>query len=1524
MKNGRVASGGNRGRGTRVLSGLAATLMLVVLGLAGPATVAGAAGGVPDAPTGLAPNAVTAGPNPTLTWDAVPGAASYKVTYPNSSGSNQTSTVYAPSYSPTSDFPTGSVTWSVTAYNSANQPSTASTATFINSAFATPNLSCPSNPVHYPAQAPTFTWSSIPGIKTYTLLVSTSSTFVPASTKTYKTQATSYTLNAGQADNQVYYAQLSGTSTGGKNTLPSTSCSYKVVWNKSGSNLNDATPVLLSPSNGASVRDVVLQWRPMAGAARYEVEVSPNGDWANNLLYDIVTDSTTWSPAKTLNNASYFWRVRGTDNAGNNSQWSDSSGSAWQFNVVPLAAPQLISPYANPTSPTVKNANFKLSWTPVPGAGAYEIQVSDNVGFAGVGTSQSCFTTHTDWSPYTYETPPGTEPGPASQCPLNQLNQSTLTGATTLYWHVRAIDNYTQGETADPWSTSAFTQTNKPPSNVAFISVWSTTGRFFFNSDAPSQVSPPNGASVPQPTMSWTAVDGAEYYEVRYTANPWGWDSGTSTCTAPTGTGSSYVRKTMAHSYTPNLASYPRISTHPQCPVNVTWSVDAVDHSIRTSPLPYASAFKWTGFATQPGTPSSTVTIASPSPSDGASVRGVPTFAWNPVKGADHYQLLWFDNPLGSVFQTMSDYNLDGTTWDAINETFTPVQQLPVESGAWQVVALDSSNTVIATSARQGLTVLPPLPVTITGYSTNNANGSTTTYGNGSTIGSTPLITWAQNADVSYYRVFIAIDPDFTNVLRVFKTEQNSIRPIESLPDNQAGQSYYVFVQPVIDDWLGGTNSTGTIRGEYNSTVIAAQRWSFQKQSPSVTGLKVVAHASETATASPGSTNACDDGTNVTTFSDAPTFCWNANSSTPYHSADIGPMSYHIQVATDALFTNLIDEAWVDQASYTPYQANYNNYSPGSTATSVHDRTYPDGPIYWRVQTIDASKRALTYSATGSYTKNSDAPTITGPSDGATVSSTPSLTWTARSYFAQYNVQVFKNGDSAFSDANKIFDQNTDLSSITPSSNNSLTNGNSLPAGNYVWRIRGIDAGGNSGAWSYKNPATNTPYGFTVQPVVPTLQQPTNASVHTTFGDFVFNWTPVPGAVTYRLLVGTGNPPSTGNLVNITTVSTSWSLDRALANGAWNWQVVALDGQGQTLSTSTINSFTYDGSRPNISGQTVAAQDRGALLNWVGSKASSVGSITSYTLTITDTFPNPDVVTTATVNPNAAVAIPGTGGGGGNTVCNSTGNCTYSLTGLTNNHNYKITITPNDANGPGTVSGTLSVTPQAYAPFSSQTNCIKRLYSDLEGVTNPTSSQINVFINYMNTQNKSCVDVAAFMWQSGPFQDLFPIARLYQAYFLRIPDFGGLDYWIGMHRTRGVTTAAMSEFFVQSQEFIDTYGSLSNAGYVALIYQNVLQRQQDPGGYSYWLNLLNTGRINRGQLMLLFSESQEYRDKYMPTIKAELLVLEFLRRTPTQAEVDYYKSMMTPAGTNVPTYDGNVYAQIQAIMATPEYKSRAN
>ena len=99
--------------------------------------------------------------------------------------------------------------------------------------------------------------------------------------------------------------------------------------------------------------------------------------------------------------------------------------------------------------------------------------------------------------------------------------------------------------------------------------------------------------------------------------------------------------------------------------------------------------------------------------------------------------------------------------------------------------------------------------------------------------------------------------------------------------------------------------------------------------------------------------------------------------------------------------------------------------------------------------------------------------------------------------------------------------------------------------------------------------------------------------------------------------------------------------------------------------------------------------------------------------------------------------------------------------------------------------------------------------------------------------------------------------RIYQAAFNRTPDNGGLKYWIGVMDS-GVSLATVSSGFIGSAEFQKLYGTNpTNELFVTKLYDNVLHRTPDTGGYNYWVGLLNSGGIDKISTLVNFSESNE-------------------------------------------------------------------
>src|SRR5690554_3244409 len=87
-------------------------------------------------------------------------------------------------------------------------------------------------------------------------------------------------------------------------------------------------PVLISPSNGASISTTTatMNWNQAADAQSYEVEYSLNSNF--NSPVSQITSNTDLTVSGLLNNNTYYWRVRSI-NGGVYSDWS----TVWSFNI---------------------------------------------------------------------------------------------------------------------------------------------------------------------------------------------------------------------------------------------------------------------------------------------------------------------------------------------------------------------------------------------------------------------------------------------------------------------------------------------------------------------------------------------------------------------------------------------------------------------------------------------------------------------------------------------------------------------------------------------------------------------------------------------------------------------------------------------------------------------------------------------------------------------------------------------------------------------------------------------------------------------------------------------------------------------------------------------------------------------------------------------------------------------------------------------------------------------------------------
>lgn len=124
------------------------------------------------------------------------------------------------------------------------------------------------------------------------------------------------------------------------------------------------------------------------------------------------------------------------------------------------------------------------------------------------------------------------------------------------------------------------------------------------------------------------------------------------------------------------------------------------------------------------------------------------------------------------------------------------------------------------------------------------------------------------------------------------------------------------------------------------------------------------------------------------------------------------------------------------------------------------------------------------------------------------------------------------------------------------------------------------------------------------------------------------------------------------------------------------------------------------------------------------------------------------------------------------------------------------------------------------------------------------------------TLNLTVQDAAARL----PAAELNRLMELYVAFFNRLPDADGLEYWVGEHQ-RGMTIDEMAELFygagIQYSDLTGYRPEMTNAEFVNVVYRNVLGRADgaDPEGLAYWAGELAAGRETRGSLVSTILDS---------------------------------------------------------------------
>ncbi len=219
-------------------------------------------------------------------------------------------------------------------------------------------------------------------------------------------------------------------------------------------------------------------------------------------------------------------------------------------------------------------------------------------------------------------------------------------------------------------------------------------------------------------------------------------------------------------------------------------------------------------------------------------------------------------------------------------------------------------------------------------------------------------------------------------------------------------------------------------------------------------------------------------------------------------------------------------------------------------------------------------------------------------------------------------------------------------------------------------------------------------------------------------------------------------------------------------------------------------------------------------------------------------------------------------------------------------------------------------------PFETREAFARQAYRDLFDV-NATPGEVAALAARTAADGANAPVLLAEMMRSSRFDARRRVARLYFAYFGRVPDAGGQMYWTELMESGRLDLQGVSDEFARSQEFQNTYGGFDEAQFIVLVYNNVLGRTPDQPGFLYWLDQRNRG-LSRGGVMTWFTEGQEYINRSLAGVETSLAHIMMLDRSPSAGEYADWVNRMNSRTADLITLSYDLYASDEyAARVTP-------
>ena len=376
-------------RNLRVVSGVVVAGLLLAAAPSPAATLA--------APTPLAPaSSATVQSLPTFAWSAVAGAARYEFQFAADVGFNSPVLGRGEDQFFTRNtratlkktVPNATYYWRVRAVSENGSVSPWSAPRPLRKAWtAAPALQAPAHGavVSHPANPLVLRWAAVPYAAKYLVTIASDPLLgsAVAGQQDIETAGTVYAPRALLLPPGTYYWGVTPLDAQNHRGVPSPVASFTWTWATSTSG---AVQDLVSDPE---VFDPYFSWNPVPGAAKYELEVNPTADFSpgSKVCCNGSMIANAHAPDRLLRDNTYYWRVRALDAFGNAGSWNLGSPFTKTFAKVPPVTASSVKNVrmrdnlADPGSdldgatPGYQTRVPILSWSPVPGASSYEVDV---------------------------------------------------------------------------------------------------------------------------------------------------------------------------------------------------------------------------------------------------------------------------------------------------------------------------------------------------------------------------------------------------------------------------------------------------------------------------------------------------------------------------------------------------------------------------------------------------------------------------------------------------------------------------------------------------------------------------------------------------------------------------------------------------------------------------------------------------------------------------------------------------------------------------------------------------------------------------------------------------------------------------------------------------------------------------------------------------------------------------------------------------------------------------------------------